>query len=127
MIILETERLLLRQFVLDELRVPFAFYSDPEVTKYIPDAPHSYEETREELEWFLYGHPKFPKLGLWATVYRETGQLIGRRGLLPWTVDDQREVEVAFALTKEYWGQGLRRKRPARSFDMGSNTCGYPG
>ena len=92
---------------MEDLDNLFAFYSDPEVVKYIPDAPRSYEETREELEWFMNGHPKFPELGLWATVHKETGQFIGRCGLLPWTIDGQNEVEVAFALSKAYWGQGL--------------------
>ena len=92
---------------MDDLDDLFSFYSDPDVVKYIPDAPRSYEETREELEWFMNGHPKFPKLGLWGTIYKETGQFIGRCGLLPWTIDGQNEIEVAFALRKEYWGQGL--------------------
>ena len=105
--ILETQRLLLRHLVMDDLDDLFAFYSDPDVVKYIPDAPRSYEETKEELEWFMNGHPKFPELGLWATVHKETGQFIGRCGLLPWTIDGQHEVEVAFALSKIYWGQGL--------------------
>jgi ribosomal-protein-alanine N-acetyltransferase len=65
------------------------------------------EETREELEWFLNGHPRHPELGLWATILKETGQFIGRCGLLPWTIDEQFEVEIAYMLSKEYWGQGL--------------------
>ena len=84
-----------------------AFYRDPGVVKYIPDAPRTYEETKEELEWFMNGHPKFPELGLWATIYKETGQFVGRCGLLPWTIDGQEEVEVAFAFSRPYWGQGL--------------------
>ena len=98
---------MLRHLVPSDLDDLFTFYSDPEVTQYIPDAPRSHEETREELEWFMNGHPKFPELGLWATIYKETGQFIGRCGLLPWTIDGQNEVEVAFALAKSYWGQGL--------------------
>jgi ribosomal-protein-alanine N-acetyltransferase len=89
---------------LDDL---FKFYSDPDVIRYIPDAPRSYEETREELEWHMNGHPKFPELGLWATIYKETGQFIGRCGLLPWTIGEQQEVEVAYAMSKAHWGQGL--------------------
>lgn len=106
-IILETQRLLLRHFVVSDLDNLFSFYSDPEVIKYIPDAPRTYEETKEELEWFMNGHPRFPELGLWATIYKETGQFIGRCGLIPWTIDEKNEVEVAFALSKAYWGQGL--------------------
>jgi RimJ/RimL family protein N-acetyltransferase len=106
-VILETERRLLRRFVPSDLEDLSLFYSDPDVIKYIPDAPRTYEETKEELEWFLNGHPKFPELGLWATIYKQTGQFIGRCGLLPWTIDGQQEVEVAFALSREYWGQGL--------------------
>src|SRR5688500_3760338 len=107
MIILETQRLLLRHPVRTDLDALFAFYSDPAVIQYIPDAPRSYEETREELEWFINGHPKFPELGLWATIHKETEQFIGRCGLIPWTIDGQHEVEVAFALARAYWGQGL--------------------
>jgi RimJ/RimL family protein N-acetyltransferase len=106
-IILETKSLTLRRLVTQDLGELFAFYSDPAVIQYIPDAPRTYEETKKELEWFMNGHPKFPKLGLWATIYKETGQFIGRCGLLPSTIEGQAEVEVAFALSKSYWGQGL--------------------
>lgn len=106
-IILETNRLFLRHYVPNDVDSLFAFYSDPDVVKYIPDAPRTYEETKEELEWFMNGHPKFPELGLWATIHKETGEFIGRCGLIPWTINEQNEVEVAFALSKPYWGQGL--------------------
>ena len=46
----------------------------------------------------MNGHPKFPELGLWGTIYRETDELIGRCGLLPWTIDDRHEVEIAYLL-----------------------------
>jgi ribosomal-protein-alanine N-acetyltransferase len=105
--ILETERLLLRHLLMTDLDALFAFYSDPEVVRYIPDAPRSYEEARKDIEWFMNGHPRFPELGLWATIHKETEQFIGRCGLIPWTIDGRHEVEVAFALARAYWGQGL--------------------
>jgi ribosomal-protein-alanine N-acetyltransferase len=105
--ILETERLLLRRLVLEDFDALHALYSDPIVRQYFPEGTLSLEETREELEWFLNGHPRHPELGLWATIHKESGQFIGRCGLLPWTIDDQFEVEIAYMLGKEYWGQGL--------------------
>jgi ribosomal-protein-alanine N-acetyltransferase len=105
--ILETNRLILRHLVPDDLANLFALYSDPEIRRYFPEGTLTYEETREELEWFLNGHPHHPQLGLWATVYRETGEFIGRCGLLPWMIEQRPEVEVAYLLAKTHWGQGL--------------------
>jgi ribosomal-protein-alanine N-acetyltransferase len=106
-IILETPRLLFRHLELTDLDSLYALYGDPEVTRYIPDAPKTFTETQEELEWFLNGHPKRPELGLWATIHKPSGKFIGRCGLLPWTIDGQDEVEVAYAIARDTWGQGL--------------------
>ncbi len=105
--ILETNRLILRHQVLEDLDSLYGLYCDPAVKQYIPNAPQTYQETKEELEWFLKGHPKYPELGLWATIHKKTNQFIGRCGLLPWTIDGCEEVEVAYLLSKAYWGQGL--------------------
>ena len=117
--ILETSRLILRHPVLDDLDSLFALYCDPDVSKYIPDAPRNYEETREELVWHMNGHPKRPELGLWATIHKETGKFIGRCGLLPWTIDRQNEVEVAYLISKAYWGQGLGTEAAQAILDYG--------
>lgn len=107
MIILETNRLILRRLVLDDLDDLFALYRDPEIRRFFPDGTLTYEETKEELEWFLNGHPEHPELGLWATIHKESGCFIGRCGLLPWTIEGRDEVEVAYLLDKSYWRQGL--------------------
>ena len=118
-IILETERLLLRHHVLDYLDALWALYCNAEITKYIPDAPRSYEEARDELEWHMHGHPRHPELGLWATIHKETGKFIGRCGLLPWEIEGQQEVEIAYTLSQEYWGQGLATEAAKSILDYG--------
>lgn len=105
--ILETDRLILRRFVPEDLDPLFALYRDPEIRRYFPEGVLTYEETREELEWFLNGHPSHPELGLWATLHKGSNQFIGRCGLLPWTIEGRFEVEVAYLLAREYWGNGL--------------------
>ena len=105
--ILETERLILRHLQPNDLDSLFALYRDPEIRRYFPEGVLTHEETKEELEWFLNGHPAHSELGLWATIYKDSNQFIGRCGLLPWTIDEQEEVEVAYLLAKEYWGKGL--------------------
>jgi ribosomal-protein-alanine N-acetyltransferase len=105
--ILETRRLILRHLLPEDLDDLFTLYRDPEIRRYFPEGTLSYAETKAELEWFLNGHPDHPELGLWATVLKESDRFIGRCGLLPWTLEQRPEVEVAYLLAKEYWGQGL--------------------
>jgi RimJ/RimL family protein N-acetyltransferase len=121
---LETKRLVFRHLRLDDLDSLYALYCDPDVKRFIPDAPLTYEEAREELEWFQHGHPKHPQLGLWATIHKETGQFIGRCGLLPWTLDGQSEVEVAYLLAKDYWGQGLGTEAAQAILNYGFEQLG---
>ncbi len=107
MIILNTERLLLRRLERSDLDSLYALYRDPEIRRYFPDGTRTLEETHQELEWFLNGHPSRPELGLWATVERSTGEFLGRCGLLPWHIDGKDEVEVAFIIQKARWCEGL--------------------
>src|SRR5215212_11541652 len=101
-------------------------YGDPDVRRYFPDGTLTADETKEELEWFIDVYDRRYGLGLWATLERETGEFIGRCGLIPWRVlpsptarlvlthadetpdvDAIYEVEVAYLLAKRYWGRGL--------------------
>ena len=107
MLILETPRLILRHLEPRDLDELFALYRDPEIRQYFPDGVRTLEETKEELEWFLNGHPKFPELGLWATEERSSGAFLGRCGLLPWEIEETHEVELAFMVNKARWGEGL--------------------
>lgn len=126
MIILETERLLLRHPYLSDVDAFFALYRDPEMRRYFPDGVLTYEETKEEVEWFMNGHPRHPELGLWATVLKAEERFIGRCGLLPWTIDGQNEVEIAFMIDKAYWRQGLGSEAAAAIRDYGFHTLKLP-
>ena len=107
MIILETPRLVLRHLEPRDLDALFALYRDPEIRRYFPDGTQTLEQTAEELEWFENGHPRFPELGLWATVERATGAFLGRCGLLPWEIGGRHEVELAFLIDKARWREGF--------------------
>jgi ribosomal-protein-alanine N-acetyltransferase len=68
--ILETERLILRRLVMENLDEFFALYRHSEIRRYFPEGVLNYEGTKNKLEWFLNGHPKHPELGLWATIHK---------------------------------------------------------
>ena len=102
-------------------------YRDPEITKYIPDTPRTRKEAREELKWHMHGHPKNRNLGLWATIHKETGTFIGRCGLLPRMINEQNEVEIAYTITREYWGQGLETEAAQGILQSGIEKLNLPG
>lgn len=120
--ILETRRLLLRHLEPADLNDLYALYRDPEVRQYFPEGTLTYQETKEELEWFLNGHPEYPELGLWATILKDGNRFIGRCGLLPWTIDERGEIEVAYLLAKEMWGRGLGTEAAQGVLDYGFET-----
>ena len=122
--ILETNRLILRHLVPEDTGALFKLYSDPEIRRYFPEGTLTYEETQEELEWFLNGHPEHHELGLWATVYKETGQFIGRCGLLPWTIEERHEVEIAYMIAKEFQRQGLATEAAQAILQYGFEKLG---
>ena len=105
--VLETARLILRHLTLDDLNDLFTLYRDAEVAQYIPDAPKSYEQTKEQLEWIIKEYYDHYGFGLWGTILKDTGAFIGRCGLVPRAIEEREEVEVAYALSRKYWGQGL--------------------
>lgn len=124
-IVLETDRLILRRLTRADLDDLYALYRDPEVRKYFPEGALTYEQTREELDWFIevyYGEYGF---GLWAAIHKATGEFIGRCGLIPWTLEGRSEVEVAYMLAKAYWGQGLGTEAARAIRDYGFEQLGF--
>jgi [ribosomal protein S5]-alanine N-acetyltransferase len=107
---LDTERTLLRRLSARDLDALSAIYADAEVRRYFPDGPLDREQTGAEIAWFVRARRRYPDYGLWAIIERESGALIGRAGLLRWTIDGRREIEIAYLLAKQYWRRGLGRE-----------------
>ena len=92
---------------MDDLDDLVALYHSSEVRKYYSEGIPTYEETRQELEWIINECYVKYGLGMWATIHKGTGKFIGRCGLCPMDIEGHEEIEVAYMLAKEYWGQGL--------------------
>ena len=116
---IETERLLLRQWRHED-REPFArLNADPEVMEFFP-APLSRAESDaaadgnerqiEEHGW-----------GLWAVEVVATGEFIGFTGL--WQVPDDYPfvpaVEVGWRLARSNWGQGFATEAALAAVEFG--------
>jgi ribosomal-protein-alanine N-acetyltransferase len=122
--IFETERLAFRRLTMDDLDALAAIYRDPEVRRHFPEGTLTYEETKEELEWIIDVYYRRYGFGLWATTSRETNELVGRSGLLPWTIEGRPEIEVAYLLAREHWGRGLGTEAARAVLQYGFDELG---
>lgn len=104
---LETPRLILRRFRLDDAQAMFDHYcSDPEVTKYLTWSPHAnIEVTRTHLLGTLQGYEN-PLTFRWAIELKSIGEVIGCIDLVGLHEHDETGV-LGWVLSREFWGLGL--------------------
>ena len=144
-VVLETDRLILRQFTEGDFDALAALYGDPEVTRFIGTGePKPADEVRRYLDcaridaersWSPELLERLPQLAraikrdahfsLWATIYKPDNRLIGRCGLLAWDLDGAKEVEVGYILARGYWGRGLATEAARASRDYGFDRLGF--
>lgn len=104
---IETERLLLRRFTVDDAQEFFQnVTSDLEVNRFLTWPLH---ETVEDTKTLLSEWTKryeSPERYCWAIVLKETGQIVGT--IAAPTVKNRIEtVEVTYCIGSKWWGQGI--------------------
>jgi RimJ/RimL family protein N-acetyltransferase len=117
-IVLETPRLIMRQFTGDDVDNLFDLNSDPQVMRYLTGGrPTPREAIRDEIIPFHLGvYERFDRLGTWAartlTVNAASRRVLENCGLAlvrttpyegPGTVEGAEHGEVEYALTKPEW------------------------
>lgn len=103
---LETERLNLRKFTIDDASDMFDYSSEPDVSRYVPWETHkSIKDTTDFLEYILNQYNS-GKLAPWAIEYKQNNKVIGTIDFVAWSTSHYR-AEIGFILSKDYWGKGL--------------------
>lgn len=101
---LETSRMRLRQFTLEDLDALSKIVGDPEVMKYIGAGGARGIQSAEKTIRIIMSHWEKHGFGIWALEEKATGKLMGWCGLQH--LDKTPEVEVAYLLDSPYWRQG---------------------
>lgn len=99
--ILETERLILRRFVPQDLQDLFAYLSDAEVVRFEPYRPMSLKETAENLRWRISTDEMI------AVVLKSNCKLIGNIYL---GKRDFEALELGYVFHRDFWGRGFARE-----------------
>lgn len=104
---METDRLILRKFKMEDADVVFRNWtSDDEVTKYLTWPTHkNVSETRRVLEGWIqdYGNPDFYN---WAIVLKEIGEPIGSISVIKYD-EKTSSAAVGWCMGKPWWGQRI--------------------
>lgn len=104
--LLESERVILRRFTMDDLDRLDRLNSNVDVMRYIGDGSlRTREQTRAGIVRVQRIYENFPGLGFWVAEEKPKRSFVGVFALfyIPKTV----EVEVGYRLIKSAWGRGL--------------------
>jgi len=114
---IETERLLLRQFTMDDLDDLYFIYSHPDLSKYLSnEQPLRLDQTRAAINSIIESWQQH-KFGVWAVVYKKHRKLIGHCGLK--FLENTPEVQIGYLLLKDYWRRGLGTEAAAAVLKYG--------
>ena len=106
---LETERLILREWNLDDVDDMFEYASVPDVGERAGWKPHpNREESLYRVKHFIEEKHTF------AIVYKENNKVIGSVGVEFYGLEDKliefdsyKGREIGYVLSKDYWGRGI--------------------
>lgn len=124
--VVETERLRLRPFRLDDIDAYTAIRAKPEVARWLRGGEAAAAEARAIAEELV---PIFTRAwddgyGPWAVEERATGRLIGHCGLRYLT--EFGETEVLYTFDSAAWGHGYAGEGARASRDYGFDVLGLP-
>ena len=106
-IILETERLRLRPFRMEDAEAMYkGWASDPKVTRYLTWPVHKdIEETRTVLARWIKEYAK-PERRNFAIELKENGELIGGIDVVGYLGGVKGTPVIGYNLSRKYWGKG---------------------
>ena len=118
--ILDTERLYLREMTIDDFPLLCKYLQDIEVM-YAFDHAFSDSEVREGIEKQLKSY-KENGFGIWAVILKENGELIGHCGLSMQPCEDKEVLEIGYIFHKQYWHKGYATEAAAACREYAFNV-----
>ena len=118
-ITLETARLKLKEFCLEDAHHLFDLNSDPDVTRYVGSGAYN---SIDEVYDFINNYDQYKKykMGQLNMFEKRTGEYVGWCGLK--YVEDDDYVDLGYRLLNKHWGKGYATEASIACLDYGFNT-----
>jgi RimJ/RimL family protein N-acetyltransferase len=121
MIVFETERTIIRRFVISDLPSVQSFWCDPEVKRFFPGGATPIDKVQKSLENTIERYHTLPAgMGMWAVDEKTTRATIGHAAL--GFLDQTKDIEIGYLLQKNSWGHGLGTEIAKGLIDYGFST-----
>lgn len=121
-VVAETARLLLRALERADAPVLRKILGDPAVMEFSSKGAMTEADTVRFIEWCTGSYQEHG-YGQWALIEKRSEVLIGFCGLSHATVDGVDEVEVAYRLARNQWGNGFASEAAITVLDHGFSIC----
>lgn len=112
---LETERLILREYTMEDFGALYEILSDEETMQHYPK-PFTKEKVQDWILWNLDNYAVFG-FGLWAVVLKATGQVIGDCGVTLQNINGSLRPEIGYHIHKTHQRKGYATEAARRCKD----------
>ena len=118
--ILETPRLYLREFTIEDAQALIDLNSNPNVIRYTGDGPvKDLAEAKRILTEIIFPQYK-NKMGRWAVHLKSNDEFIGWCGLK--FIAEDNEVDLGYRFFENHWRKGYASESAKAALDYGVNT-----
>lgn len=112
---LETKRLILRQYCIDDFDALYEILSDKDTMRFYPE-PFGEEKIRRWINWNIENYKIFG-FGLWALQLKENRKFIGDCGITMQNINNVIKPEIGYHIHKAYQSMGYATEAAAACRD----------
>jgi RimJ/RimL family protein N-acetyltransferase len=121
--VIETNRLILREFEEDDWKDVHLYAADEEVVRIMPWGPNTEEDTRAFVSMAIRERYKSPRKEYhFAVIEKSSGSLIGAVEILLGGYNDLHGM-LGYCYSKKVWGQGIGTEAAEALIRFGFESC----
>ena len=119
---IESSRLKFNVINPNDIDFLYQYYSDPDLTKFLPSGEPYPKNKVVELLGNRIKHWNMHHFGTYLLSLKTSGENIGYCGLE--YVKDTEFIDIRYGVTTEHWGKGFAKEASIRSIESGFNDLG---